>query len=175
MKALVLVADGFEDLTLFLPWYRLREDGADVCLASPLMRPTTGQHGYRVESDAPIHEVNPAEYDLLIIPDGPAAERLRLREDAVDVARTFMQQDGSRVAAIGHGLQVLISAGSLDGRVVTCSPGIRDDVRAAGATYRDEAVVVDGGLITGRGPEDLPALCHQLVAGLSRASLQKSG
>jgi len=58
---------------------------------------------------------------------------------------------------------------------VTCSPGIRDDVRAAGATYRDEAVVVDGGLVTGRGPDDLPAFCRQLAAGLSRASLQKSG
>src|SRR5581483_2892016 len=94
MKALVLVAEGFEDLTLFLPWYRLREEGAEVCLASPQVRPVTGQHGYRVEPDAPIHEVNPAEYDLLVIPDGPAAERLRLREEAVDVARTFMQQDG---------------------------------------------------------------------------------
>jgi protease I len=163
MKALILVADGFEDLTLFLPWYRLREEGVDVRLASPTTRVLTGQHGYRVEPDAPIHEVNPAEYDVLVLPDGPAAERLRLREEAVDVARTFMQ-DGSRVAAIGHGLQVLISAGSLDNRAVTCSPGIRDDVRAAGAVYRDEAVVLDGTLLTGRGPDDLPAFCHQFVA-----------
>src|SRR5438067_5550443 len=166
MKALILVADGFEDLTLFVPWYRLREDGAEVCLASPQARPLTGSHGYRVEPDAPIHEVNPAEYDVLLLPDGPAAERLRLREEAVDVARTFMQE-GSLVAAIGHGLQVLISAGSLDNRTVTCSPGIRDDVRAAGAVYRDEAVVLDGTLLTGRGPDDLPAFCHQLVALLS--------
>ena len=166
MKALILVADGFEDLTLFVPWYRLREDGAEVCLASPQARPLTGSHGYRVEPDAPIHEVNPAEYDVLLLPDGPAAERLRLREEAVDVARTFMQE-GSLVAAIGHGLQVLISAGSLDNRAVTCSPGIRDDVRAAGAVYRDEAVVLDGTLLTGRGPDDLPAFCHQLLALLS--------
>lgn len=164
MKALILVCDGFEDLTLFLPWYRLREEGFDVCLAGPGTRPATGVHGYVVEPDAPIQEVNPAEYDLLVIPDGPAAERLRLREEAVDVARTFMQQDGSRVAAIGHGLQVLISAQSLDNRVVTCSPGIRDDVRAAGAIYRDEAVVIDGTLITVRGRDDLPAFCRQLVS-----------
>jgi protease I len=164
MKALILVADGFEDLTLFLPWFRLREDGVDVRLASPLMRPLTGQHGYRVEPDAPIHEVNPAEYDLLVIPDGPAAERLRLREEAVDVTRTFTQ-DGMRVAAIGHGPQLLISAGVLDGRLVTCDPGIRDDVRAAGALYRDEAVVRDGTLLTARGLDDLPAFCRHLVGG----------
>ncbi len=163
MKALILVTDGFEELSLFLPWYRLREDGATVKLASPQMRALTGQHGYRVEPDAPIYEVNPAEYDLLIIPDGIAVERLRQREEAVDVARTFMQDGGMRVAAIGHGPQLLISAGALDGRSVTCDPGIRDDVRAAGAHYRDEAVVRDGMLLTGRGPDDLPAFCRQLV------------
>jgi protease I len=163
MKALILVADGFEELTLFLPWYRLREEGVDVRLASPVMRLLVGQHGYRVEPDAPIHEVNPAEYDVLVLPDGPAAERLRLKEEAVDVVRTFMQE-GMRVAAVGHGQQVLLSAGSLDGRVVTCAPGIRDDVRAAGAAYRDEAVVLDGNLLTCRGPDDLPAFCGRLVS-----------
>ena len=166
MNALILVANGFEDLSLFLPWYRLREDGADVRLASPLMHGLTGQHGYHVEPDFPIHEVNPAEYDILIIPDGVAAERLRLREEAVDVARTFMQE-GTRVAAIGHGAQLLISAGTLDGRLVTCAPGIRDDVRAAGAVYRDEAVVQDGNLLTCRGADDLPAFCHLLMRSLT--------
>lgn len=166
MKALILVANGFEDLTLFLPWYRLREEGADVRLASPLMHALTGQHGYRIEPDFPIHEVNPAEYDLLIIPDGVAVERLRLREEAVDVTRTCVQDGGMRVAAIGHGPQLLLSAGVLDGRIVTCDPGIRDDVRSAGAVYRDEAVVRDGNLLTCRGADDLPAFCQQLVSTL---------
>jgi protease I len=162
MKALILVADGFEDLSLFLPWYRLREEGFEVKLAAPRMHAVTGSHGYQVEPDSTIHEVNPADYDLLLIPDGVCGERLRVREEAVDVTRTFIQ-DGSRVAAIGHGAQLLISAGVLDGRRVTCSPGIRDDVRAAGANYRDEAVVVDGNLLTGRGPDDLPAFAQGIM------------
>lgn len=162
MKALIVAADGFEDLTLFLPWYRLREEGVEVILACPFMHAITGLHGYAVEPDAPIHEVNPAEYDLLLIPDGPAGERLRLREEAVDVARTFIE-DGMKVAAIGHGAQLLISAGALDGRRVTCAPGIRDDVRAAGAVYTDEATVTDGILLTGRGPDDLPAFAQALL------------
>src|SRR5262245_7412265 len=112
MKALILVADGFEDLTLFLSWYRLREEGVDVVLASPVMHVLTGVHGYRVEPDTTIHEVNPADFDLLVIPDGTCGERLRVREEAVDVARTFMQ-DGQHVAAIGHGPQLLISAGEI--------------------------------------------------------------
>lgn len=165
MKALILAADGFEDLTLFLPWYRLREEDVDVTVASPFLHAVTGQHGYAIEPDIAIQQVNPAEYDLLIIPDGPAAERLRLREEAVDVARTFIE-DGMKVAAIGHGAQLLISAGALDGRRVTCAPGIRDDVRAAGAVYSDEATITDGSLLTGRGPDDLPAFAQALMVWL---------
>lgn len=170
VKALILVADGFEDLTLFLPWYRLREEGFEVELASPLMHGITGLHGHRVEPDLRVHEANPAEYGLLVIPDGPAVENLRLREEAVAVARTFVQE-GMPVAAVGHGPQLLLSAGALDGRRVTCTPGIRDDVRAAGADYRDEPTVLDGGLLTGRGADDLPAFCRQLVR-LARAGVR---
>ena len=80
----------------------------------------------------------------------------------MDVTRTFMQ-DSRLVVAIGHGPQLLLSAGALDGRTVTCSPGIRDDVRAAGASNRDEAAVLDGNLLTCRGSDDLPAFCRLLI------------
>ena len=163
MKALILLADGFEDLELFCPWYRLQEEGVEVTLASPNGLTVTGKHGYVVETDMPIREANPAEYDLLLIPGGRAPEALRLREEAVDVTRTFVEDD-RRIAAICHGPQLLLSAGALNGRTVTCAPAIRDDVRAAGANYRDEAVVADGNLLTSRGPDDLPQFCHQLVA-----------
>ena len=46
MKALILLADGFEDLHLFCPWYRLREDAAQITLASPAGKNVTGRHGY---------------------------------------------------------------------------------------------------------------------------------
>lgn len=166
MKALILLADGFEDLQLFCPWYRLEEEGIQVTLASPTGQPIVGQHGYRVEPDMPIHELNPAEYELLFIPGGMALEKLRLREEAVDVTRTFMQDD-RLVAVIGHAAQLLISAGAVDGRLLTCAPGIRDDVRAAGAIYREEAVVVDGNLISSRTSDDLPRFCQQVVAALA--------
>src|SRR5436190_4468300 len=158
MKALILVAEGFEDLELFCPWYRLQEEGVEVTLASPGRQTVTGRHGYRVAADMPIHEVNPAEYELLLLPGGGAPEVLRLREEAVDVARTFAEDD-RRIAALGHGPQLLISAGVLAGRAVTCAAGIRDDVRAAGGLYRDEAAVTDGHLLTCRGADDLPQFC----------------
>src|SRR5262245_33035690 len=167
MKVLILVADGFEDLTLFLPWYRLREEDVDVCLASPFMHAVTGNHGYVIEPDTTIHEVNPAEFEMLLIPDGPAAEQLRLREEAVDVARRFVE-DRMRVAAMGPGAQWLISAGALDGRRVTCSPVFRHVARAAGPVDSDEATVTDGSLLTGRGPDDLPAFVQAMLVLLGK-------
>src|SRR5262245_1393913 len=147
MTVLFLVADGFDDLQLFCPLYRLLEEGVTVKVATPSGQRVTGSHGYRLESDMPISEVNPTEYDLLVIPGGVSPERLRLREEAVDIARTFVDADRP-VAAIGHGPQLLISAGSLVGKQATSSPGIRDDLRAADAHYVDESVVRDGNLLT---------------------------
>jgi protease I len=170
MKALFLIADGFEDVQFFCPYYRLREDGVSVTVAAAVdNKAVTGLHGYVVEPDMPIPELNPSEYDLLVIPGGRAPERLRLREEAVDLARTFAQ-DGSLVAAIGHGPQLLLSAGALDGRSGTCDPGIRDDVRSVAGSYRDEAVVVDGPLITARGNDDLPQFCEQILVALGAKS-----
>ena len=166
MKALILIADGFEDLQLFCPWYRLQEEGVEVKIASPTLQPVIGKQGYVVEPDTPLQELYPSEYDVLLIPGGYSPEKLRLREEAVDLARTFMGED-RLVAAIGHGLQLLISAQTLDRRAVTCAPGIRDDVRAADAIYRDEGIHIDGNLLTCRGNEDLPAFCQQLVISLA--------
>jgi protease I len=166
MKALFLVANGFEDIQFFCPYYRLREEGIQVTIAAAVDNQlATGLHGYAIEPDMPIPELNPSEYDLLVIPGGRAPEKLRLREEAVDVARTFVQ-DGMLVAAIGHGPQLLLSAGALEGRTVTCDPRIRDDIRLVAGAYRDEAVVVDGPLITARGSDDLPEFCEQLIAAI---------
>jgi protease I len=168
MKALILAAEGFEDLELFGVWHRLREEQIEVTLASPKGNKITGLHGYPLDTDMPIRELNPSEYDLLVIPGGAAPERLRLREEAVGVARTFMEDD-RRVAVIGRGIQLLISAGALNGRQATCAPAIRDDVRAAGASYRDESVVVDGNLLSCRGIDELPDFCRQLIAAVTTA------
>jgi protease I len=161
IKALIMLSERFEELSLFVPWYRLREEGVDVTLASPMLGCITGLHGYRVEPDCRLSDVTPTDYDLLIVPDGPCCEFLRLREEALDVARTIAME--SRVVSIGHGAQVLMSAGALDGKTVTASPGIRDDLRAAGAAYRDEATVLDGNILTCRGADDLPELTAAMM------------
>jgi protease I len=163
MRALILVADGFEDSEFFYPYYRLQEEGIEVDIAGPEGDRVVGKHGYVFETNASLSRWRAADHDILILPGGKASETIRLIPEAVDVARQMMTE-GKIVAAICHGAQTLISADVLRGRRATCWKAIRDDIKAAGAEYVDEEVVVDGNLITSRSPEDLPAFCRAIFA-----------
>lgn len=165
MKALVLTAEGVEDSEFFYPYYRLQEEGIEVDVAGPTPCHVTGKHGYTVEADLAFAGVKAGDYDLLVLPGGKAPETVRLDEDAVAVTQEIFRA-GKVVAAICHGAQTLISAGLLKGKNATCWPGIRDDLKAAGANYSDEEVVVDGNLITSRCPDDLPAFCREVFRAL---------
>jgi len=77
------------------------------------------------------------------------------------------------VAAICHAGWVLVSAGILKGRRVTCFSAIKDDVVNAGALYEDAEVVVDGNLVTSRKPDDLPAFCRAAIEVLRRGPARR--
>ena len=72
MKALIISANDFEDLELTYPYYRIKEEGWDVTVAGPEEGRITGKHGYPVKVDKKYPDVNPDEYDLLVIPGGRA-------------------------------------------------------------------------------------------------------
>ncbi|MFA5422755.1 MAG: type 1 glutamine amidotransferase domain-containing protein [Phycisphaerae bacterium] len=167
MKALILIADGVEDLEFFYPYYRLQEEGIDVEIAGPATEKYTGKYGYQAEAEVSLTSIPKGEYGLLIIPGGKAPESFRLLPGAVDIARKMMEA-GKPVAAICHGPQLLISANVLKGRKATCWKGVKDDIIAAGAEYIDEEVVVDGNLITSRSPDDLPAFCGEIFKMLKK-------
>jgi len=162
MKALIVAADGFEDSELLVPMYRLREEGWDVVVAGPAEGHITGKHGYSVPVDSVFEDVQSDEFDALVIPGGSAPETVRLDRAAITAVKTILGA-GKPVAAICHGAQVLISAGVVSGRKLTCYQAVRDDVIAAGGAYEDSELVVDGNLITSRFPDDLPAFCRELI------------
>ncbi|MFW6153650.1 MAG: type 1 glutamine amidotransferase domain-containing protein [Planctomycetota bacterium] len=162
MKALILTADGVEDSEFFYPYYRLREEGIDVDVATPDGGAATGKHGYPVPANLTISDARSDDYDMLILPGGKGPEKVRLIDNAVAIARE-MTAAGKPIASICHGIQTLISAGVLQGRRATCWAGVRDDLIAAGAAYSDEEVVVDGSLITSRSPHDLPAFMRETL------------
>ncbi len=165
MKALILAADGVEDCELLYPYYRLQEEGIPVDIAGSQVGSITGKHGYTVTTDLAFSDLRSESYELLILPGGKAPETVRLNDQALAVTREMVKA-GKVVAAICHGPQILISAGVITGRNLTCYQGIKDDLKAAGANYSDREVVVDGKLITSRCPEDLPAFCREVFAAI---------
>ncbi|MDW8062598.1 MAG: type 1 glutamine amidotransferase domain-containing protein [Candidatus Caldarchaeum sp.] len=162
MKAAVLVGPEFEDLELFYPLIRLREEGFDVDVIGPEKRVYRGKHGLEVEADKQVGDANPEDYDCLVIPGGWAPDRLRRDGRVVSfVARFF--QTGKPVAAICHGPQLLISAKVLKGYRLTGSAAVKDDIENAGGMFEDKPVVVDRHLITSRHPGDLHVFVKTLL------------
>ncbi|MGX6604315.1 type 1 glutamine amidotransferase domain-containing protein [Micromonosporaceae bacterium Da 78-11] len=113
--------------------------------------------------DRSVKQADVAQYDALVLPGGVAnPDFLRMDADAVRFVRDFFLA-GKPVAAICHGPWTLIEAGVVDGRTLTSWPSLRTDLTNAGATWVDEPVFVDNGLITSRKPDDLPAFCASLL------------
>jgi len=162
MKALIISADNFEDSELLVPYYRLKEAGVEVKLASLKRGAITGKQGYEVAVDKTIDEVNPDDYAILILPGGKAPAVVRKEPKALEIARSFFVRN-KPVAAICHGPQILISAGLLKGRRATCYMSVADELKKAGALYEDQEVVVDANLITSRQPADLPAFMRETM------------
>lgn len=162
MKALIISADNFEDSELLVPYYRLKEAGVKVTVASLKRGTITGKQGYEVSVDKAIEEVNPNDYAILVLPGGKAPAVLRTEPKVLEIAQSFFAGN-KPVAAICHGPQILISAGLMKGRRATCYLSVADELKKAGALYEDQEVVVDANLITSRQPADLPAFMRETM------------
>jgi len=161
MKALIISADLFEDSELKIPYQSLRELGIDVDIASIKKGAIIGKHGFNVYATMTLNEVDPKQYDILILPGGKSPSVIREENKALEIARYFFNHN-KLVAAICHGPQILISAGLMEGRVATGYQSIAKELEDAGAIYKDEKVVVDNNLITSRQPSDLNAFMEAI-------------
>jgi protease I len=166
-KLMVLVEDLYQELEVWYPLLRMREEGAEVTLVGTEAGVTyKSKTGYPATSETAARDVNVREYDGVIIPGGYAPDLMRRHQATVSLVRNAFDQ-GKVVAAICHAGWLLASAGILKGRRVTGFFAIRDDLVHAGATYEDAEVLVDGRLITSRKPEDLPAFCREIIRALT--------
>ncbi|PPA82570.1 type 1 glutamine amidotransferase [Brevibacillus laterosporus] len=151
------VEDEFEDLELWYPVYRLREEGATVHLVGPEANKTyMGKYGVPCTSDKSISEVKASDYDAVLVPGGWAPDKLRRYPEIISFIQQ-MDQSQKPIGHICHAGWVLISAKILKGVTTTSTPGIKDDIENAGAIWVDEEVVVDGHIVGSRRPPDLPA------------------
>ena len=167
-KILMFVDHIYEDMELMYPKYRLIEAGYDVVVAGPRVSEIyKGKHGYPCKADAAIADVNEKDFVALVIPGGFAPDQLRRDEKVKSLTKEF-HQSGKLIAHICHAGWIPISAGIMKGIKCTSTPGIKDDLVNAGATWVDEAVVVDKNHITSRKPDDLPLFCKAIIEGLTK-------
>jgi protease I len=163
----VLATDGFEQVELTEPVRALKEAGAKVQVVSPKPGEIQGwkhhDKGDKVKVDIALSSAEPASYDALVLPGGVInPDALRLEEKAIAFVRHFVEAK-KPIAAICHGPWTLINAGAVKGKKMTSWPSLQVDLRNAGATWVDEPVVVDDGLVTSRKPDDLPKFNAKMI------------
>ena len=166
-KVAILAADGFEEVELTKPRQALHEAGAKTSVVSIKSGEIQGMNhadkGATVAVDLTLADAKPQDFDALLIPGGLMnPDTLRSTEEALEFVRHFFRL-GKPVATICHAAWVLIDAEVVDGRTLTSWPAIKTDVRNAGATWVDQDVVVDNGLVTSRKPDDIPAFNEKMI------------
>ncbi len=166
-KVAILATDGFEESELTSPKEALTKAGAIVHVVSPKSGSIQAfrhlEQSIKVDVDKPLNHADASDYDALVLPGGLFnPDQLRVNEHALAFVNAFVKA-GKPVASICHGPWILADAGALKGRKVTSVPTIRKDIENAGATWVDEEVVVDNGIVTSRTPKDLDAFNAKLI------------
>jgi protease I len=165
--AILVANEGVEQVELTEPRNALEGAGAEVHLIAPEAGETQAfNHLEKADAfsvDRAVSDANAGDYDGLMLPGGVAnPDNLRMHEDAMRFVSAFVNA-GKPIAAICHAPWTLIQAGAVRGRTLTSWPSLQTDLRNAGAEWVDEEVVVDQGLVTSRGPDDLPAFNAKMI------------
>jgi len=175
-RAIILTADQFRDEELFYPIEQLENNGWQVTVAAPKIEKLHGELGGTLNPHKTIDEVNPDEYDLLVIPGGrPGGAPAIVRDikKAQEITKAFFAKN-KPVASVCHGPWLLAAADVIDGRHPTSywHDGVPEDVKKAGGIWEDKEVVVDGNLVTSRYPADLPAFMREVLKLVQKRELQ---
>ena len=166
-RAALLVENLYQDQEVWYPFYRLKEEGAEVVVVGTgSAKMYTSKFGYPIDVEKSASEISATDFDAVIIPGGYAPDLMRRYPDMVKLVRDAVLAD-KVVASICHGGWLLASAKILQGRTVTSFFAIKDDLEHAGAKFVDVEVAVDGNLITSRMPDDLPAFLRAIIAALA--------
>jgi len=161
-KVLIITGDAGESFEILYASHRLQEAGYQPVIAAPAVKRMNlvmhdfepgwdtyiERQGYLIESDLSFDEVNPDDYHCLLIPGGRAPEFLRNDQRVINLVKAFYNSN-KYIFAICHGVQILVTAGLVDGRKIACYEHVKFEVEACGGIYEaTEQAVQDGKIIT---------------------------
>ena len=170
-RVAIIATNGVEQAELEQPRAAVDGAGARSTLISLSTDPIQAMNsdidkGDTFTPDVAISDVSADDFDALVLPGGTInADQLRQSGDVVSFVQAIFAA-GKPVGAICHAPWTLVEADAVRDRTVTSWPSLQTDLRNAGATWKDEQVVVDGNLITSRNPDDIPAFTRELLAAL---------
>lgn len=150
-RVLVPLAEGFEDLEAVTITDILRRGGLEVVTAGLETGAVTGARGTRILPDCQLDEVLEQSFDLLALPGGQPGTRHLQADPRIRKLLLDRQQQGEFVAAVCAAPGILAELGLLSGKRATSFPGVIDPMRAD-LQYTEDSVVVDGNIVTSRGP-----------------------
>ena len=166
-RVAILATDGFERAELIEPRKALDAEGAQTQVISPKsgqIKAWEKDHwGDTVRVDIALGQANPEDFDALLLPGGVInADSIRMEPRAVEFVRAFVK-GGKPMAVICHAPWILIEAEAVRGKKLTSWPSLKTDLKNAGASWVDEQVVTDNGLVTSRKPDDIPAFNKKMI------------
>ena len=162
-KILIITGDAGESFEILYACHRLREAGYEPVIAAPAVKRMNlvihdfepgwdtyvERKGYIVESDISFDAVNPGDYKAVLCPGGRAPEFLRNDQRVINIIKEFYES-GKYVFAICHGVQILVTAGLVEGRNISCYENIKFEVESCGGIYNNPEAVKDGTIVTGK-------------------------
>lgn len=171
-KILVFIADGTEEVEVITVVDYLRRAKVEVDLVSVMADlEVTGAHGVRIVADKFIQDIDSKDYDAVYSPGGlPGAYHIRDSKEVIEIYRE-MYSDGKITSALCAAPIVLDEAGILEDKNVTSYPGFEKELRSG--NYKEDIVVVDSNIITGRGPAIAAVLAFELIEQLCCKDIRK--
>jgi protein deglycase len=165
-KVLVPLAQGCEELEAVTIIDLLRRAEIEVVTASLGETTIVASRGVKLIADAALSEVEADYFDMIVLPGGlPGADYLQ-GDSRINTILNRILSDGGFVGAICAAPKVLAHANILDGKTITAYPGVLDAIDSSGFVASQEAVVIDGKIITSRGPGTAMDFALQLIQSL---------
>jgi len=182
-KVLLMAGDATESLDTWYPYHRLREEGIDVHIGASTKKVLNSvihdfepgwdtyveKPGYRIPADVAFAEIDPEDYDAIILSGGRAPEYLRNDARLQEIVQHFVARR-KPIAALCHGSLILAAVDAVRGRTVATYEALAPDIERAGGKFKNTEVAVDGNLVTSRTWMDLPFFMREFLRVLRAAS-----